>query len=307
MIAKKTALLGAKGFAMGMADIVPGVSGGTIALITGIYDELIATISSVNKSFFQKLLNWDLKAIKEHLNLSFILPLFLGIISAIFLMSRLMHFLMGTYPVYTWSLFFGLILASVLIVGKMIPNLLSPRHMCLLLLGSVVGGVAVSLIPVQTPDTPALFFLSGCIAICAMILPGISGSFILLILGKYLPVTAALKNPFLEDNLLIIIVFSLGCLTGLLSFSKVLNFLLSRYHSLTMSVLTGFMLGSLKKIWPWKRVLESQIIRGKEYVLAEKNILPSAMDQELVFAISFMLIGFVGIILLEKIAKPSAL
>lgn len=303
MISKQNVILMSKGFAMGMADIVPGVSGGTIALIAGIYDTLIETVSSVNKEFFKKLLRFDIKAMLEHINGPFILPLFAGIISAIVLMSRVMHFFMNHYGVYTWSLFFGLILASIYFISKMIPDLRHPKNLGALLAGTLIGYSVVSLIPVQTPDTLPMIFLSGCIAICAMILPGISGSFILLILGKYLTVTSALKSPALEGNIAIILVFCVGCGVGLLSFSKLLNYLLKNFHHTTMAVLTGFMVGSLKKIWPWKEVLETKIVRGKTHVLRDANIVPSELNTEVFLAIFFMIFGFLVIFALEKWGK----
>ena len=143
------------------------------------------------------------------------------------------------------------------------------------------------------------------IAICAMILPGISGSFILLILGKYAFITSILKSPFEHGNLLVIFVFCLGCLTGLLSFSKFLNWFLKRYHNIAMAFLTGFMIGSMKKIWPWKQTLESTIIRGKTYILREENILPMTIDAQVMIALALMITGFMIVILIEIMSNNS--
>lgn len=290
---------------MGMADIVPGVSGGTIALVTGIYDELVSSIAKVNKTAFQLLWQKKFKDFFEYLNIWFFLPLGAGIFSAIILMSRVMHFLMSEYAIYTWSFFFGLIVASVIYVSKHIPNLKTPINLVGLSSGSIIGYLAVSLIPVNTPDTYLMLFLSGTIAICAMILPGISGSFILLILGKYLSITSALKNPFGGDNFTAILVFSSGCLVGLLSFSKFLNYLLKNFYGLTMSLLTGFMIGSLKKIWPWKSAINETVIRGKRHVLEEANYLPDQLNSEVLLAFVFAVIGLVLIFFVERLGRTA--
>ena len=292
-----------KGFAMGMADIVPGVSGGTVALITGVYQDLIESISSFNRSFFSKILKKEFQAAFKQVNLPFLLTLFTGIILAVISMSRVMHFFMDEYSILTWSLFFGLILASIIFVGKTVENILTLKNLGFVMLGTIIGYSIVSLIPVTTPNSFIMIFLSGCIAICAMILPGISGSFILLILGKYLYITSALKNPFNLESITIISIFSFGCLLGLLSFSKILNFLLKSYHNITMCILTGFMIGSIKKIWPWKEVLESKIIRGKIHVLREVNILPPELNTEVIMAFSLMIIGIVLVLVLERLNK----
>ena len=303
---KNQILVGLKGFAMGMADIVPGVSGGTVALITGVYDDLIQSISSVNKEFITKLFKFDVKGVLNHVNAPFIIPLFVGIILAIVSMSKVMHFFMTNYSIYTWSLFFGLILASIIYVGKTVENIFHPTIMVFVAIGTGVGYAIVSLVPVHTPETALMTFLSGCIAICAMILPGISGSFILLILGKYLFVTSALKNPFNIDAITTIMTFVMGCLVGLLSFSKVLNYLLKNFHNIMMCVLTGFMIGSLKKIWPWREVLESTIIRGKTKVLQDQVFFPSEFSAEVITAFVIMIIGFALIFVIEKLGNKKS-
>jgi len=305
MIPKNKLILFAKGFSMGVADIVPGVSGGTIALVTGIYDELIKSISSINKSFFQNILKLNIKEALNQINIAFLLPLICGIGFAIISMSRIMHFFMSEYSVYTWSLFFGLILSSIIYVSKTIENIFSPKKMIGIILGTIIGYAVVSLIPVQTSEASWMIFLSGSIAICAMILPGISGSFILLILGKYLFVTSAIKNPFLMESLSIIAIFGGGCIVGLLLFSKLLNYLLNNFHGMTMAVLTGFMIGSMKKIWPWKEVLETTMIRGKVHVLKEMNTVPNEINTEVILAVFFMILGVSLVLILEKMSKKS--
>ena len=296
-----------KGFAMGVADIVPGVSGGTIAFITGIYSTLIESISSVNVLFLKKILNFKFQEAYGHINGAFLVPLLIGILIAIISMSRLMHFLMTSYQVYTWSFFFGLVAVSIIYIMKQIKSFKSVKNICFIFFGCALGVVIVSLVPVETSDSNLFIFISGMIAICAMILPGISGSFLLLILGKYASVTGALKSPFLASNLEIIIVFAMGCLLGILSFSKVLNFLLRKHQAVMMSFLTGFMLGSLKKIWPWKQTLETQVIRGKSYILREANTLPSEMSQEAIFSILLVITGFSIIFIVESISNKKGI
>lgn len=292
-----------KGLAMGVADIVPGVSGGTIAFITGIYDQLIASISSVNKEFVKLLLQFKFKQALGHINFQFLFPLMCGIFAALILGSRVMHYLLHNHPEQTWSLFFGLIAASIIFIAKQINSITSPKYILTIIAGTFVGYVLVSLIPVHTENSYLNLFGAGAVAICAMILPGISGSFILLILGKYAFVTGALKQPFIENHLNVIVVFSFGCLVGILTFSKILNWLLKNFHNLMMCFLTGFMIGSMKKIWPWKQVLESKVIRGKTYVLQEANILPTNFDQGFWMAAGLMMIGFILVFTLEKISK----
>lgn len=295
-------LLLLKGFAMGLADIVPGVSGGTIAFVTGIYDELLNSISSINKEFVKLIFKFEIKKAFEHINGKFLVTLGFGIASAILLTSRLMHYLLHTYPDHTWGLFFGLILASILYISKSIERPFKSKHVSQFLFGTIIGVALVSLIPVSSENNYLNIFLSGSIAICAMILPGISGSFILLILGKYAFITGALKAPFTDNNLIFILIFCIGCLVGILSFSKLLNFLMHKYYQAMITILTGFMFGSLKKIWPWKEVLESVVIREKTHVLKEANILPE-INSATIITIVFMLLGFGLVFAIEYLGK----
>ncbi|MBD65786.1 MAG: DUF368 domain-containing protein [Halobacteriovoraceae bacterium] len=303
MVSKTRVMLFFKGFAMGTADIVPGVSGGTIALITGIYDQLVHTISQLDHQFFKYLVTAKFKEAYQKINPSFLIPLFIGIASAIVAMAKLMHFLMESYSVYTWSAFFGLILASIIVLLKQIPQLRQSINLFGVFAGTVIGYLVVTLIPVQTPENYLMVFGAGMIAICAMILPGISGSFILLILGKYYFITGMIKDPFHLAHLLYIGVFCLGCLLGLISFSKVLNKLLNNHYSLTMCILVGFMIGSLKKIWPWKK-LSDQLVPftdpEKAKLLADELYLPSQFSGEVIFAFAIMVISFLIVYLIEK-------
>jgi putative membrane protein len=213
-----------------------------------------------------------------------------------------MNYLLNHHPVPIWSLFFGLIVASVLVVGKQVSNWLGKAGICFLT-GILAAAVIVNLIPIKTPETLWFIFLCGVVAICAMILPGISGAFILLILGKYEFITATLKNPFLAQNIIVILVFCLGCGVGLAGFSRVLNYLLGKFHNLTLAFLAGLITGSLMKIWPWKEILETQVIRGKAHVIWGRPIIPDTFGTEFYFAIALMTLGFLGILIIEKWAK----
>ncbi len=287
---------------MGSADVIPGVSGGTIALITGIYQDLIRALRSFDWTVMQKILAFDFKGALAQVHARFLLVLFLGIVTAILSLARLMNYLLHYHPVPTWSLFFGLIVASVLIIGKQVTGWLGTAGMCFAA-GIISGSVIVSLIPITTPETLWFIFLCGFVAICAMILPGISGAFILLILGKYEYITGTLKNPFLIQNIIVIIVFCLGCLIGLAAFSRVLNFLLSKYQNLTLAFLAGLIAGSLQKIWPWKEVIETQIIRGKEHVIWGHPILPATIDREFFMAVFMAMVGFVAVWVIERMSR----
>jgi len=299
---KKAGLLSLKGLCMGSADVIPGVSGGTIALITGIYEDLIGALQSFDATMVKKAIAFDLKGALACVHIRFLLSLFFGVGVAIISLARLMNFLLNHYPVFTWSLFFGLIAASILVVSRQVATW-GPRTGISLLIGTVAAAFIVNLIPVTTPETLWFILLCGIIAVCAMILPGISGAFILLILGKYEFITGTLKNPFLPQNLLTIIVFCVGCLIGLLSFSRLLNYLLVNYRQSTMAFLTGLLVGSMPKIWPWKEILETQIIRGKPYVIWGANIMPDKMNSEVLFALGLAVIGFMAVLVIERLAR----
>ena len=300
---KEAIALYVKGLLMGTADLVPGVSGGTVAFVTGIYDNLLEAISSVDKSFFLELSKLNFKAAFSRIHFRFLIPLVLGVGTAIFSLARLMHFLMANYPHQTWGLFFGLIIASIIIVGKNLEKLSSVKSLLFICFGSFVGHLLVSLIPVSTPDALWFIFICGMIGITAMILPGLSGSFLLLILGKYAYVTGALKAPFVGSNFQILSVFLLGMVTGLLSFSRVLRFFLRSYREWTLSFLMGLLIGSIQKIWPWKNVLEKTMIRGKERVLREELFFPTEMNTETVLVFFIMVAGFFSVLFIEGLAE----
>jgi putative membrane protein len=299
---REAAVLAAKGFAMGTADIIPGVSGGTIAFITGIYGQLLNAITAFDQRFLGRLARFDLKGALAASHLRFLFFLLFGIGTAIVSTARLMHYLMAHHPVPTWSMFMGLIGGSILIVGRQ-TDLARRTSVVALVAGAVAAWFIVGMIPVSTPEAYWFIFVAGVIAICAMILPGISGSFLLLIMGKYEFITGAVKNPFAPGSLPVLVVFAAGCAVGLLGFSRVLRFALARFEHVTLAALTGLMIGSLRKIWPWKEVLETQVIRGEPRVLRDQNVLPPVFDAEVGLAVGLAVVGFVAVLLLERVAR----
>ena len=294
------AILFLKGVCMGTADIVPGVSGGTVAFITGIYHALLTAISSFNWRTFLQALRLRGKEALSELHLRFIVTLAAGIALAVVSTAHLMHYLLTEHAVETWSLFFGLITASIIVVSHPIRTRISSFP--ILFLGTLISYGITGLIPLHTPEEPWFIFFCGVVAICAMILPGLSGSFILLVLGKYAFITAALRNPFLLENTKILLIFLAGCVVGILGFSRIIRYGLLHWHDFTIAFLTGLMIGAMRKIWPWKVALESQIIRGKEYVIREENVWP-LIDTDLVSALLVMSSGFAFVMLLEKFSK----
>jgi len=299
---REAAMLWLKGLCMGGADIIPGVSGGTIAFITGIYSQLVDAIRSFDTLFLRRLVRLNLTGALAEVHARFLACLLFGILTAVVSMAGVMNFMLNNHPVEIWSLFFGLITASIFVVGREIKPL-NGVNMGFILLGTVGSYLLVGMIPVSTPETPAFIFLCGSIAICAMILPGISGAFLLLMLGKYEYVTRTLKNPFLWDNFVVIATFAAGAVVGIVLFSRVLHFLLSRWHAATVSVLTGFMIGALRKVWPWKEVLESAVIRGKMHVLRTQNVLPDGFTGEVALALGLFALGVLVVVVLERLSN----
>lgn len=288
--------------AMGAADVVPGVSGGTIAFISGIYEELISTISGVNPSLLSTWKNDGFSAMWKELNGNFILALFSGILISIFTVMRLANYLLENHPVLIWSFFFGLVVASIWFVAKQIPKW-NFKIVIALIIGAAVAYYIVSLPPLAANSSYFFLFFAGAIAVCAMILPGISGAFILVLLGAYKSITEAAHDFDIKT----LGVVGLGAIFGLLTFSKVLKWLFVHYSNITLAVLTGFIAGSLNKIWPWKEVLETAIYGDKEVVLREASVLPWNFDgnPQTLWAVLLMLAGFFLIVLLELIATQN--
>lgn len=292
------------GVAMGIADVIPGVSGGTMAFILGIYEELINAIKSFNLEFIKLLLQLKFKQALDHVPWKFLLALGLGIGSAVFTLAHAVSWLLENQPVFLFSFFFGLILASILAVGATVKW--SPMTLISMVVGTVVAYLIVGLVPLQMPHDPLTLFLSGAVAIMAMILPGISGSFILLILGQYEYVLEAVKSL----DIFTILFVGAGAVVGITGFSRVLSWLFKHYEQATIAVLVGFMLGSLRKIWPWKETLETTIDRHGDVVpLVEQNILPAfssqAEIQQVVIASVLCLAGFLVVTYLDHLQSKS--
>ena len=247
-------LTAVKGACMGAADVIPGVSGGTIAFIMGIYDKFVASLAAINAEAVKLFFTGKFKEFWQHINGGFLLSLVVGIGVSVISLATVMQTLLSDFPIQTWAFFFGLIVASSIFILRGISGW-GLREILLLIGGILLGVTICTLSPTQTPDALWFIFLSGAIAICAMILPGISGSFILLILGKYQYILGAVSDLVagqnVVGNLLIIGVFAIGAVVGILSFSKFLHWLLSRWHKQALIILAGFIIGSLVKIWPW--------------------------------------------------------
>lgn len=300
---KNYLLLFAKGMAMGAADVVPGVSGGTVAFVTGIYDELLRSIASVPEALVQLLRGRVAKA-WQIANANFLLVLFAGILTSVFSLARLITWLLETHPIPVWSFFFGLILVSSHLVAREISRWNWTRAL------SFVAGIAFAwwitvASPMQWGSDPLSLFLAGAIAICAMILPGISGSFLLLLMGLYAVVLGAVKSL----DLAVLAVFAAGCLVGILSFSRLLSWLLSRYRDLTLAFLTGLMLGSLNKVWPWKQTLTWRTdSHGQQVPMLQENLWPAqftslvGQDSQWLLAVALAVAGIVLVLGLEWLA-----
>ncbi len=284
------------GAAMGTADPIPGVSGGTMAFILGVYEDLLKAIKSINLDLLKLLARFNIKAALDHVPWQFLLTLFLGIGTAFILLANVITYLLDNQRELLFAFFFGLILASILAIGARVRWTVPATGM--LVLGAVVALVIVNLIPLSMPHDPLTLFLSGAIAIIAMILPGISGSFILLILGQYEFVMHAVRDV----DIMVIVPVMLGSVVGLLVFARLLSWLLSRYHNPTIALLVGFMIGSLYKIWPWKEVLQTRTnSHGVEVPLVETNILPDFASSGFWLAVVLCLVGFVLVSLLDHL------
>ena len=298
---KDYSIISLKGIAMGAADAVPGVSGGTIAFISGIYEELISTISNINISLFKTLFSKGIKSFWKDLNGNFIVSLMAGIIISFVSFMRLAKYLLENHPVLIWSFFFGLIIASIYFVGKQITKW-NIASIIALIIGAVIAFYITTLPALATNDNPLFLFIAGAIAICAMILPGISGSFILIILGAYKTLSDALHDFDIKK----IIIFFAGAIVGLLSFSHLLKWLFKHYHNITLALLTGFIFGSLNKVWPWKETLTWHTnSKGIKTPVLQESVSPFSFNGEnqIVLAITLMVVGFLTIFILEKLGS----
>ena len=298
---KKYLLVGLKGIGMGAADVIPGVSGGTIAFMTGIYEELVGSINNINGTAVKLLFKGRFRDFWKHINGTFLVSLIAGILISIMSLAKLMSYLLTYEPIPTWAFFFGLIVASSVFILRDIKGW-KFRDVVMLVLGIILGVVVCTLSPTETPDALWFIFLSGAIAICAMILPGISGSFILLILGKYKFMLDTLNRILSGDGVLldyaVVVIFILGALVGILAFSRFLHWLLARYHRSTLLVLAGFIIGSLVKVWPWSDmavVREAQLLRTGVPVIE--------VDLQIPAAVIFCVVGAALVTVLELAAQ----
>lgn len=303
-----------KGVAMGAADVVPGVSGGTIAFVAGIYEELVETIDKLSFRFFKIWKRDGFKYAWREYNLSFLLTIFAGVAFSIVSLAKVITYLLATHPVVVWAFFFGLILASIVYIVKQMDKWTAKEWLACILT-AVLAYLLTIVKPLGGADNMFFFFFAGFVGIIAMILPGVSGAFILLLIGAYIPVLGTLND--LTDALkvmdtsvifsagIMVAIFILGMLSGIKVFSRILTWLFNHYKNVTFAVLTGFMIGSLNKIWPWKQVLEYRVnSKGEEVPFLEKSVWPMQYGKEpfLLWAILFMLLGFIVIFGLEYFA-----
>ncbi|WP_420554440.1 DUF368 domain-containing protein [Neptuniibacter marinus] len=299
--------LSGKGMMMGAADAVPGVSGGTIAFMMGIYEELIFSLKQFGPTAVLMLFREGPVAVWKHVNGSFLLTLISGILFSLLTISHVVLYWLAEYPELLWSFFFGLILASVWSVCRHI-DLWDRNTYTSFIVGVVTAYFVTSMSPTSLEVTPLFIFLSGMVAICAMILPGISGSFILLLLGMYAPILMAIKNL----ELVTLSLFVGGCIVGLLSFSRVLSWMFSSFKTTTFALLGGFMLGSLNKVWPWKYTTAYTINRhGEEIPLVQENISPFSFESLtgepalLMYSLLLMIVGVLMVVVIEKMGRKS--
>ncbi len=299
-------LIVVKGMAMGAANVIPGVSGGTIALITGVFERLIHAIKSFNAQAFRLLIKADIKAFIRHTDLWFVVSILLGIAIAIISLARLFDHLFTNYPVYIWSYFFGLVLASVYFVGPTIGKWSIPV-ISSFTVGTLIAIAITFLSPASQNENFFYLMLCGVVAVCSMILPGLSGSFILILMGNYQLVAIDAIN---NGDFAVLFPVILGGGLGLLAFSHLLSWLLKQFKDQTIALLTGFILGSLSILWPWKQTIwltgpdGSQIIRkGQAVVERYQAVLPDAYDKIFIFAVGFMLVGILTIWLIEFLAS----
>ncbi|WP_224484503.1 DUF368 domain-containing protein [Robertkochia aurantiaca] len=292
-------IIALKGMAMGAADVVPGVSGGTIAFISGIYEELIHSINAVNLQTLKGFPKNGFAATWKAINGNFLLALFTGIAISVVSLAKLIKWLLLNEPVLLWSFFFGLVLASILFVGKEIKRW-DAAVVLTFIAGAALAYYITTLPPMQNTGSTAFLFLAGALAICAMILPGISGAFILVLLGAYETILGAVN----ERNIQVIAIVGAGAVFGLLSFARLLKYLFNNFKNLTLALLTGFIFGSLNKIWPWKEVTETRVIGEKVITISEQSVWPGSFseDPQTLMALLMAVVGFALIIGLERLA-----
>lgn len=302
-----------KGICMGAADVIPGVSGGTIAFMTGIYEDLVGSINNINITALKLLFTGKFKQFWKHINGNFLLSLITGILISILSLAKLMQYLLNHQPIQTWAFFFGLIVASSIFILKGI-KAWKVKDFVMLVFGIILGVVVCTLSPTETPDGLWFILICGAIAICAMILPGISGSFILLILGKYEYMMGTIADIVSGKgdlmDFLTVIVFIIGAAAGIIAFSKFLHWLLEHYHRETLLVMAGFIIGSLVKVWPWSDKKTVVLSQFPELAASGENIPAEVIDKyfgmvdmHIGGAVAFALIGFILVVGIEVASK----
>lgn len=300
---------------MGMAEVIPGVSGGTIAFITGIYERLINAIKSVGPDLFKSFKDKGIKGVWETIDGNFLLPLMVGMVGGIVVGVFAISWLLATYPPVVWAFFFGLIIASAIYIGRQIGKW-GIGEVVSLTIGAIIAFAITTIAPAQGSESLLFVFFAGMIAISALILPGISGSFILLLMGMYTFIITDTLKPALKTldpaKLLTMAVFALGCLTGIATVSRVLSWTFKNYRNLTLALLTGFMIGSLNKIWPWRNAIEwlrdetGEFVlssKGLKKILVEENVMPSGYEGEpyTMMVVILLVVGFASVFLLERL------
>ena len=302
--------LALKGMAMGIAEVIPGVSGGTIAFITGIYEKLLNTIKAFHPSLVGTFKKEGVGGVWETINGTFLVTLLIGMATGVIVGVFGVTHLLETYPEMLWAFFFGLIISSAIFIGKQVDGW-GIKEILALIFGTVVAYYITVASPAQGNEALWFVFLSGVIAISALILPGISGSFILLLMGMYsfiIPTVKTALTTFDSKSLITVSTFAIGCLVGLMTFSRVLSWTFKNYKNITLALLTGFMLGSLNKLWPWRNVLSTRInSKGIEVPFMEESVLPSNYTGEpyLVAVVICMIIGFLSVFLIEKLGTSN--
>lgn len=297
-------LLYIKGIAMGGADVIPGVSGGTVAFITGIYEELIDSLKSIDMDAVRLLLSFRIRDFWKRINGNFLVAVLAGIITSLLTLSRLMTYLLEHHPISLWSFFFGLIMVSSPLILRDIKRW-NIAAVLAFILGIAIAYTITILSPTQTPTNLFFIFFCGALAICAMILPGISGAFVLLLIGKY----EYMINALINFDIPVIMVFVIGCFLGLTSFSHVLSWILKHYRYPSLALLAGFMIGSLNKVWPWKEVTAFRLNHeGIQVPAFDKSVLPgrylevTGQDPKIFYAILFAAVGIFLVVAIEKTA-----
>lgn len=307
---KTYALYVLKGMGMGAANVIPGVSGGTIALITGIFERIINAIKSFDGKAIKMLYQRRFRELLSYIDFYFLVAIFSGMIISIITLARLFEHLFGNYPVLIWSYFFGLILASVYFVGKTVTKW-TTSVVVTFIIGAAIAVFVSFMNPAAQNDSFLYLFICGIVAICSMILPGISGSFVLMLMGNYELVAIHAINDF---NIQILFPVGLGAIFGLIAFSHFLSWIFKKYKNQTISILTGFILGSLSIIWPWKNpiyrldILGNPLVKnGKQIVQGYDFALPESINLEFVFAVGLILLGVISIALIEKFASEKVI